>query len=152
MFPPVLLTFLLFSISHIFRKKIQGHNRIRTNDRGNCSPTLYHWAMRPLVLFDFSFFPTCAFSFFSTTGKKTPPVGLEPTTLRLKAARSTDWARKALAYLISLPLSIYPPPTFLFILLFVLLPVLLFLYISLIYLFTSYLLNDNVAEWSKACD
>ena len=28
--------------------------------------------------------------------KKTPPVGLEPTTLRLKAARSTDWARKAL--------------------------------------------------------
>ena len=28
--------------------------------------------------------------------KKTPPVGLEPTTLRFKAARSTDWARKAL--------------------------------------------------------
>ena len=25
-------------------------------------------------------------------------MGLEPTTLRLKAARSTDWARKALAY------------------------------------------------------
>ena len=87
----------------LFWKKIQGHNRIRTNDRGNCSPTLYHWAMRPLVLFDFSFFPTCAFSFFSTTGKKTPPVGLEPTTLRLKAARSTDWARKALT-----DFSLYP--------------------------------------------
>ena len=26
---------------------------------------------------------------------KTPPVGLEPTTLRLKAAHSTDWVRKA---------------------------------------------------------
>ena len=27
---------------------------------------------------------------------KTLPVGLEPTTVRLKAARSTDWAREAL--------------------------------------------------------
>ena len=27
--------------------------------------------------------------------KNTPPVGLEPTTARLRAARSTDWARKA---------------------------------------------------------
>ena len=27
--------------------------------------------------------------------KSTPPVGLEPTTARLRAARSTDWARKA---------------------------------------------------------
>ena len=43
-------------------------------------------------LFSFRICPT---SFFS---KKTPPVGLEPTTLRLKAARSTDWARKALTY------------------------------------------------------
>ena len=59
MFSPVLLTFLLFSISHIFRKKIQGHNRIRTNDRGNCSPTLYHWAMRPFLDLFFSVF--CSF-------------------------------------------------------------------------------------------
>ena len=42
---------------------------------------------------------TFSFSFYSfilfILLKKTPPVGLEPTTLRLKAARSTDWARKA---------------------------------------------------------
>ena len=56
---------------------------------------LYHWAMRP---------PTTTLTFPlkcprpSFYFKKTPPVGLEPTTLRLKAARSTDWARKALAY------------------------------------------------------
>ena len=30
-----------------------------------------------------------------TRQKSTPPVGLEPTTARLRAARSTDWARKA---------------------------------------------------------
>ena len=36
---------------------------------------------------------------FRLPTKKTPPVGLEPTTLRLKAARSTDWARKALTIL-----------------------------------------------------
>ena len=66
----------------------RGHNRIRTNDRRNCSPTLYHWAMHPVILFPC--FPLC---------KKTPPVGLEPTTLRLKAARSTDWARRALILL-----------------------------------------------------
>ena len=49
-----------------------------------------------LLLYPFLFsFRICPTSFFS---KKTPPVGLEPTTLRLKAARSTDWARKALTY------------------------------------------------------
>ena len=41
--------------------------------------------------------PLFFFHAFPTYYKKTPPVGLEPTTLRLKAARSTDWARKALA-------------------------------------------------------
>ena len=65
-----------------------------------------------LFLFFFFSLPSCPPLFFLFFYKKTPPVGLEPTTLRLKAARSTDWARKALAYLISLPLSIYPPPLF----------------------------------------
>ena len=32
---------------------------------------------------------------YETRQKSTPPVGLEPTTARLRAARSTDWARKA---------------------------------------------------------
>ena len=36
---------------------------------------------------------TSFYFIFST--KSTPPVGLEPTTARLRAARSTDWARKA---------------------------------------------------------
>ena len=98
------LLFYYFSISHIFRKKIQGHNRIRTNDRGNCSPTLYHWAMRPPVYSFYLYFPCLLCdSFTKTDWKKTPPVGLEPTTLRLKAARSTDWARKALASLSFIP-------------------------------------------------
>ena len=75
-----------------FEKK--GHNRIRTNDHGNCSPMLYHWAMRPPI-YPYVF-PFPCFILLSLSFKKTPPVGLEPTTLRLKAARSTDWARKAL--------------------------------------------------------
>ena len=33
-----------------------------------------------------------------TNDQKTPPVGLEPTTVRLRAARSTDWARTAYQY------------------------------------------------------
>ena len=45
--------------------------------------------------FSFIFYPSCVYSHYLPL-KKTPPVGLEPTTLRLKAARSTDWARKAL--------------------------------------------------------
>ena len=61
-------------------------------------------------------------------------MGLEPTTLRLKAARSTDWARKAL----TIPFFSYYSMFFLF-----------FLYYYLLCLFISY---DNVAEWSKACD
>ena len=76
---------------------------------------LYRWAMRPSTSSFFSFFFTPPFPF---SFKKTPPVGLEPTTLRLKAARSTDWARKALVYLIQLPLSIYPPYLFFLISLF----------------------------------
>ena len=35
------------------------------------------------------------FTHATTMLTKTPPVGLEPTTLRLKAAHSTDWVRKA---------------------------------------------------------
>ena len=51
----------------------------------------------------------CFFSLFLSFFfyKKTPPVGLEPTTLRLKAARSTDWARKAPIILFAFVLFIY---------------------------------------------
>ena len=44
-----------------------------------------------LLLFLLSLF----FYYSYIIAKSTPPVGLEPTTARLRAARSTDWARKA---------------------------------------------------------
>ena len=50
--------------------------------------------MRPLYHHFFLSISSLLFYIFFLY-KKTPPVGLEPTTLRLKAARSTDWARKA---------------------------------------------------------
>ena len=40
---------LYLSLPCSFLEK-KGHNRIRTNDHGNCSPMLYHWAMRPPIL------------------------------------------------------------------------------------------------------
>ena len=36
------LLFYYFLFLIFLEKKIQGHNRIRTNDHGNCSPMLYH--------------------------------------------------------------------------------------------------------------
>ena len=57
--PCGLFIFLFYSPMCSPLKK--GHNRIRTNDHGNCSPMLYHWAMRPpifplcFLLFVFSF-------------------------------------------------------------------------------------------------
>ena len=50
-------TFFLSPLLSVLLKR--GHNRIRTNDRGNCSPTLYHWAMRPFLDLFFSVF--CSF-------------------------------------------------------------------------------------------
>ena len=46
-------------------------------------------AEAPFLLFPYSL------HIYETRQKSTPPVGLEPTTARLRAARSTDWARKA---------------------------------------------------------
>ena len=56
--------FLFFSALPILWKNWKGHNRIRTNDRGNCSPTLYHWAMRPTILFLFLLLDVSSFLLF----------------------------------------------------------------------------------------
>ena len=49
--------------------------------------------------------------------KHTPTVGLEPTTTRLRALRSTDWARRAfnrdiLIYIKYMKFIVWPSPTF----------------------------------------
>ena len=112
-----LIYFSFYSLlsSSFFWKEKKGHNRIRTNDHGNCSPMLYHWAMRPPtipVVFSLS-----CLTPLPPSDKKTPPVGLEPTTLRLKAARSTDWARKALAIYFPTDYSLIPHDTYIHLLL-----------------------------------
>ena len=108
--------------------------------------------------FSFMFSPFCVF-LSCLPLKKTPPVGLEPTTLRLKAARSTDWARKAPIILFAFVLFIYNSLllfslfTVSFFLLLLLCYLLLFFCCSFLSTFFSLILwNDNVAEWSKACD
>ena len=93
-------------------------------------PLYHHFFLSISSLLFYIFFSFLYFFLY----KKTPPVGLEPTTLRLKAARSTDWARKAL----TIPFfSYYSMFDFFF-----------FYY----YLLCLFICDDNVAEWSKACD
>ena len=89
-----LYLFILFPYVLPFKKRAQ-------SDSNQWPRELQSYAL-PLSYapsyFSFMFSPFCVF-LSCLPLKKTPPVGLEPTTLRLKAARSTDWARKALAYL-----------------------------------------------------
>ena len=107
---PLVPFFIFLFYSPMCSPLKKGHNRIRTNDHGNCSPMLYHWAMRPPI-YPYVF-PFPCFILLSLSFKKTPPVGLEPTTLRLKAARSTDWARKAPIILPVFPISFLYPFSF----------------------------------------
>ena len=85
-----LYLFILFPYVLPFKKRAQ-------SDSNQWPRELQSYAL-PLSYapsyFSFMFSPFCVF-LSCLPLKKTPPVGLEPTTLRLKAARSTDWARKA---------------------------------------------------------
>ena len=57
--------------------------------KGRC---LNRLTMEPWFVFFFYYFLCCCTLFSSCFPALTPRVGLEPTTTRLTAARSTDWA------------------------------------------------------------
>ena len=61
LYPSLFFVYVIYSF--IISSPKRGHNRIRTNDRGNCSPTLYHWAMRPALIIIF-FIPDASILYF----------------------------------------------------------------------------------------
>ena len=126
--------FIFFPYSHTHQSSdytyIHTHIHTHTPSYPHTYPTFLSVISVRLI---FLLCPLFFFHPFPTYYKKTPPVGLEPTTLRLKAARSTDWARKALAIC---DCSLFT----------------ILLTFWLLYPFPSFISYDNVAEWSKACD
>ena len=95
---PLLILFFFINFSHspiyIFRirkKRAQSDSNQWPRELQSYALPLSYAPSYYYFIF-FLDFPSPQLFFFI----KTPPVGLEPTTLRLKAARSTDWARKAL--------------------------------------------------------
>ena len=88
-------SFLLIYLFFPFKKMVTPRFELGSREPESHMLPLHH-ATFISSLFSLYIFFTILYFFLFFLYKKTPPVGLEPTTLRLKAARSTDWARKAL--------------------------------------------------------
>ena len=84
------------------QKSLRGANRIWTGDKGVADPCLTAWLCRHII---FLMTPTGiepvlppwkgdVLTAWPRSLIKAPPAGLEPTTLRLTAACSTDWAKE----------------------------------------------------------